>query len=398
MAEQVAGIPEAGARALEVRPRVSPPLVRLLAHLAIAGQVIFITAWIVAGALPTGYSHIHSGISVLGARDAAHPWIVNTGFVVLGLSIVALAPCVLAVLPRRMSARTAAVALLVAGLAMALVAAAPLDCDLSQSACRARFDAGLLSWRTDAHLWLGLVFELAFLTTPFALARALWPTPVAAAALGAGLFGVGFTVVTFAVTNGAGAPDGLVERLGFLTVHLWVAIVAVGVLHTLASRHDPGVLVPVRPRHFFGRAWAGRGEVTLYPRFLWRRFPLRIDFRREARWLDDDVWVFTDTTTFASGFSIVRTMFCTVEDGTRVRVVADDMPGGAVLNLTEGGYRVRPYRFAYPLGPLRLTFTCHDRVREVGDGSLDWTIVFRRHGLPAVRLSGRVSRVGEAPV
>ena len=129
---------------------------------------------------------------------------------------------------------------------------------------------------------------------------------------------------------------------------------------------------------------------------MWRRFPLHIDFRREARWLNEEAWVFTDTTTFATGFSIVRPMVCTIEDGTRVRVVADDMPGGAELNLTEGGYRVRPYRFSYPLGPVRFTFTCHDRVRENADGSLDWTIVFRWLGLPMVRLSGTVSPVEEA--
>ena len=145
------------------------------------------------------------------------------------------------------------------------------------------------------------------------------------------------------------------------------------------------------------RFQAGRGEVTLYPRFLWRRFPLRVDFRREARWLNDDALVFTDTTTFATGFSVVRPMFCTIEGGTRVRVVAEDMPGGAELNLTEGGYRVRPYRFSYPLGPVRFTFTCHDRVLDNDDGSLDWTIVFRWHGLPAWRISGRVSPVGEEP-
>src|SRR2546421_8830660 len=362
MAEHVAGIPEAGARTLEVRSRLSPPVVRLLPRLAIAGQVIFIAAWIVAGALQSGYSHIHAGISVLGARDAAHPWIVNTGFVVLGLSILALAPCVLAVLPRRSATRFAAAMFVVAGLTIALVAAFPVDCDLGTGACKARFDAGLLSWRTDVHLWLVLVFDLAFLATPFALARALWPRPVAAASLASGLFRVGLTLATIGATSGAGAPDGLVQRIGLASAPIWVVIVAVGVLYTLATRHDAGVLIPVRPRHFFGRAWAGRGEVTLYPRFLWRRFPLRIDFRREARWLNDEALVFTDTTTFATGFSVVRPMFCTIEGGTRVRVVAEDMPGGAELNLTEGGYRVRPYRFSYPLGPVRFTFTCHDRV------------------------------------
>src|SRR5207248_4068213 len=225
MTEQAAGISDTRAAIVGARSGLSPSLVRLLARIAIACQAVFIASWVVSGALQPHFSHLHSGISALGGRTAAHPWIVNTGFVLLGLSIVALAPCVLAALPRRTATGVAAAMFALAGVAMALVAAFPLDCDLAQSACKARFDAGLLSWRTDAHLWAGLVFELAFLATPFALARALWPRPVAAAALGSGLFGVAFTAATFAASNGAGVPDGLVERIGFVPLHLWVVVV-----------------------------------------------------------------------------------------------------------------------------------------------------------------------------
>src|SRR5437763_7677764 len=148
MTEQAAGVRGTSTAALGVRPGLSPSLVRLLARLAIACQLVFIAAWIVAGALQPGYSHLQSGISVLGGRTAADPWIVNTAFVVLGLSIVALAPGVLAALPRRTATGVVAAMFALAGVAMALVAALPLDCDLAHSACKARFDAGLLSWRT----------------------------------------------------------------------------------------------------------------------------------------------------------------------------------------------------------------------------------------------------------
>jgi hypothetical protein len=77
------------------------PLARPFAWAALAGQLVFVLAWIVAGALEPGYSHVEQGISELAARDATNPWIVGAGIVVLGLSIAALAPGVLAVLPRR---------------------------------------------------------------------------------------------------------------------------------------------------------------------------------------------------------------------------------------------------------------------------------------------------------
>ena len=355
-------------------------------------------AWIVAGGLQPGYSHADQAISELGARNAAHPWVMNAGFVVLGLAIAALGVALLAVLPDRPASRVAAALFALAGVAMALNGVFQLDCGLTvDHACVARFDSGGLSWQTDAHLWAGLVFELAFVATPFAIARALWPGPAAALSLASGLWGVVFLAAAYVTADGTAAPDGLVQRIGFVPVHLWVLIVAAGVLHTLAAGRDRGELVPVRPRDFFGRAWAGRGEVVLEPAFVWRVLPQRLTFRRQSRWLNHDAWVVDDTTTFDNGFTLERRMFCMLDGPNRVRVAADDMPGGAELLLVEDGYRVRPYRLAIPVGPLRFTFTCHDRVREGPDGQLDWTIAFRWLGLPAARLSGRVRAVGDEP-
>ncbi|HEX8067796.1 MAG TPA: DUF998 domain-containing protein, partial [Thermoleophilaceae bacterium] len=163
---------------------------RVLAWAAIAGQLAFTASWIVAGALDPGYSHLRSGVSALAANDAAHPWIVTVGIVVLGLSIAAVGPAVASILPRRTATKVAAWAFALAGLVIVLVAVFPVDCDLSGSACKARFDDGRLSTATDIHLWLGFVYDLVFLVTPFAIARAVWPRPAAAFSLGAGLFGI----------------------------------------------------------------------------------------------------------------------------------------------------------------------------------------------------------------
>lgn len=395
MTEHVAGVSGNGRTTAERSSWPAPALGRPLAWLAIAAQVLFVVSWVVAGALQPGYSHLDSGVSALGGRGTAHPWIVNTGIVLLGLGIAALGPCVIAVLPRRRATRVAAALFVASGIAFALIAAFPIDCDLAHHACRARHDAGLLSWRTDAHLWASLVFDLLFIATPFALARALWPGPTALAALGSGIFGVEFTVASF-VAGGAGAAGGLVQRLGFIPLHAWVVIVAVGVLHSLPRIPDPGVLVPVRPREFFGRGWEGRGEVTLWPASIWRRLAVPVHFRRDIRPLSDESWVYTDTTTFASGYSIVRPMMCVMEDAERVKVVAEDMPGGAELVMSEDGFRIRPYRYTHKVGPIGLTFSCHDRVVDAGGGALDWTIAFRWHGLPVGQIAGRVQPVDQA--
>src|SRR4051812_38144627 len=77
---------------------------RKLAWFALAGQVLFVASWVVAGALEPGYSHADQGVSELGARTAEHPLIVNAGLVVFGLTFVALGVALLAVLPARVAA------------------------------------------------------------------------------------------------------------------------------------------------------------------------------------------------------------------------------------------------------------------------------------------------------
>jgi MFS family permease len=331
-------------------------------------------------------------VSALAADDAAHPWIVTLGIIVLGLAIAALGPAVAAVLPRRRAATVAAAAFVLSGVVILLVAAFPIDCSLDDATCHARFEAGRLSTATDVHLWLGLVYDVVFVVTPFAIARALWPRPEAALSLGAGLVGIAIGLALFPGEN-VDALGGLFQRIGLLLTHVWVVLVAAAVLQVVARECATPAFVPVRPRDFFGRAWEGDGQLVAQPVFLWRRLPRRLHFRREIRWLSDDAWIVEDTNTFASGYVLARRMVCSTDGDGRIQVTAGDMPDGAVLELAEGGYRVKPYRYAFAVGPLRFTFTCHDRVEELPDGSLDWTIDYRWHGLPASRLSGRVRPV-----
>lgn len=369
---------------------------RRLAWVAVGGQAVFVAAWVLAGALEAHYSVVRQPIDELAGRGAAHPGIAGTGFVVLGLSIAALAAALPAVLPRRRAARVAAALFAVAGLALALHAAFPLDCRLSvDGRCRAQWDAGELPWQTYAHFAAGIVFTIAFLLTPFAIARALLPAPAGVLALSSGLSGIAILAAVEATAHAGRTADGLVQRLGFVAVHAWVLIVAAGVLYAARSERA-GALIPIRPRDFFGRAWKGRGEVVLWPPFVWGRLAQGFDFDRRVEWLSERTWTVEDRATFANGTVIRRKMFAEAVTDDLVHVTADDMPDGADLHLVEDGYRVAPYGLAVPAGPLRFTLRARDEVRAGPDGVLQWTIHFRWLGLPVGQIRGAVGPVREA--
>lgn len=370
------------------RTELRPGLMRGLAWFALVGQAVFVVSWVVAGALDPGYSHAESGVSALAAEDAEHPWIVSGGLVVLGLSIGALGPAVLGVLPRRPASRMAAVLFVAAGAFMASVAAFPIECDFSSAACEARYEDVGLSWQTSAHLWVSWAFDLAFVGTAFAIGRALWPGPVAATAIWAALTGITVLVLSFAFYETVGGGGGIVQRFGLLTMHIWVVAVAIGVLHRTAVARPSG-LIPVPPRAFWGQTWSGPGGFCIGA-FYVERFAQPITFTRSSRWIDDRVWIIDDSTRFANGYSIDRRMFGELVDPQHARVVADDMPGGADLLIEEGGYRVYPYKYSYPLGPVRFNLRCRDEVRKLEGGELEWTIRFSWLGIPAGVLRGRV--------
>ena len=381
--------------------RVPRGLARRLAWFALAGQVAFVAAWVIAGALQPGYSHLAQPFSELGARNAAHPAVMDLGLVALGLSVAALGPALLATLPARPATRVAAGLFGLAGLAVVVAAALPLDCSLTvDHACSHRFNAGELSWQTSAHIWAGLVFDIAFAATPFAVARALWPRHAAQLALAAASAATPILVGTFVIGGIAHGGIGLVQRLAFVSVHIWVFAVAIGVL---AATRGPrpavrGEVIPVRPRDFFGRAWEGDGELVIWPPLLWRRSPRPFRFHREITWESDEVWIVEDRVDYRDGERYVRRMVAELAGPDRVHVTADDMPGGAELHLEEGGYRVSPYRLVMPVGPLRFTLRPRDEVRRGGsEGALDWTIRFSWLGLPVSRLRGIVRPAGAPP-
>jgi hypothetical protein len=251
---------------------------RKLAWAALAAQLVFIASWVVAGALEPGYSHSDQAVSELGARTAEHPLIVNAGLVVYGLSFVALGIALFAVL----DSRAAAALFVAAGVTAVIIGLVPLDCGLSDARCDRLWRARELSWHEDVHLWGSLLSQLFLALTPFAIARALWPGPLAPLAFWAGVAGVLVGVGLFFLYGAADAPDGLVQRFGFAVVLLWLLIVATGILYATRRAPPPGQLVRLRPRDFFAAEWSGDGSLVARPFFLWRRLARPFEARRSS--------------------------------------------------------------------------------------------------------------------
>ena len=366
--------------------------VRALAWFAIVTQFVFVAAWIVAGALEDGYSHLDHHVSELGSDGAANPWIVNSAIVLLGLGIAALAPALLRVLPRRPAARVAAGLFLLSGIAIAVAGFFNADCSSAVDAsCQDRWDSWDVDTSSKIHAWSSLVGQLLFLGTPFALARALWTRRVAAPILGSGIAGLGITVALNVLFGIDHAPDGFTQRLGLLALHLWVVFVAIGILWETRKPPEPPPPTPLRPSEFFGtKKWEGEGELVPWPYFVWRRWPQRFRALRETTFVTDEFWYFDDRAWLPDGTLLEqRRLFCMLVEPNRVTVTADPLLDGTEILLEENGYRIVPYRVAVPVGPVHFGVTVRDSAK-MDNGTLVNVMRVSWFGLPVARIEVRV--------
>jgi hypothetical protein len=218
-------------------PRERRARLRLLAIAALAAQAIFVAAWIVAGELQAGYSATHQTPGELGDAAARHPWIMRAAFLVWGAGFVALGAAVTITLRGRPWSRVGPALFVAAGIAAASLGPLWLDCGATvDPACESRLEAGLLSWHTYAHHWIGLAFQLLLLATPFALARAMWPYLIGRLTLLNGVVGLAVFAAAFVGFAQDDAPYGVVSRLGLGVIHLWVILVAVPLLVEASGR------------------------------------------------------------------------------------------------------------------------------------------------------------------
>jgi hypothetical protein len=352
--------------------------IRSLAWLAVAAQAVFVASWLVAGALQPGYSHADSYVSALAAPVARHPWIVMAGLAVYGLSAWAVAIGLRPVLPDRTASRVAVALFAVVGAAVVVAAFAQPDCNPTLRSCS-----------ESVHGWAAFVARLALVATPFALARALWPSPTAALALLAG--GAGLAIGVLGLV--AGGPDGTTERAELFAGQLWLIIVAAGILHE--TRPAPRFSAPaaLRPRDFFGSTWQGEGRLRPFPSALSGALAPAVTVSRTTTWKSEDIGLVRDRMEFRSGRVEERLRFAHLVDPSHIHVTADDMPDGADLRLDEDGVRMAPFRLAVPVGPIRFVVRCHPQARVEPDGTLVYDVPVRWHGLPVARAELRARPV-----
>jgi hypothetical protein len=119
-------------------------------------------------------------------------------------------------------------------------------------------------------------------------------------------------------------------------------------------------VTPRQPTRFFRGVWTGDGELVPHPllRLLVRRE--RIRMTSEPVWLSETIWLVKDRFEFSSGRVLDRKMFCELASPDRIHVTADDMPGGADIELHDRGFRFTPYRVLASYGGLTVRLRCHD--------------------------------------
>jgi Protein of unknown function (DUF998) len=369
-------------------------LVRSLAWLAVAAQPVFVVLWIVGGGLQPHYSAVVQPVSELGALTAHDPWVVNSGLILMGVSLLAVAPGLGALLPRRPATVLAVAMFAVAGIAFVLTGVFRMDCSLTGSAaCLARYHHGQLSSHSSVHAWAGLLAQVALLIGPFALARALWLRPVAVLCLIAGLVGIGLGVIgeiSYLATGGikvGSGINGLMERLGLIAANIWLLLVAGGILSMTRRAPAPPPPTPMRPRDFFGRAWSGAGELIPFPWILRGLLSQRFTFTREVTFITDELFVVHDTGRLERGFQMSLRYYCEFLDPSHVHITAAELPDGADLTLDEEGYQLKPFRLAFPVGPLRFTYHVREQPQVASDGTIIDTIVVTYLRVPVARLT-----------
>jgi len=194
----------------------------------VAGPVAFTLAWVVASLRQPGRSFTAVQISGLAADNARDPWIMITGFVVLGCCAVWFGAALRPALGGRRQAGLGPTAVQAAGVLTIAVGLLRRDHVL--------LTAGAQSWHNQAHDVVSAVAYVLLVAAPLLLARRLWPdrdwhalaAPLAAAAVAsAGLLAV------FYLAPHSGV-DGLLQRIA-VSLPL-AAIATVGARLTVLCR------------------------------------------------------------------------------------------------------------------------------------------------------------------
>ena len=220
-------------------------VIRALAIASIAGQLTWLVVAGVAGAIEPGYSASRDALSVLGATDAARPWLFDTGVAIWGLSFVAAAAALWLDGPSGLRGRLGPVLIAFTGLTEILDGFPfPADCRRTiDPGCRARELAGEVSWHHVAHGWAYVFGAFALALSVFAMAWRFhgderWGR-ADLLALGCGLIGTAvIAVLIFLSDHEADGSYGLVQRLSLGAGAIWVLALCLGLLFVHRRRGD----------------------------------------------------------------------------------------------------------------------------------------------------------------
>lgn len=232
-------------------------LIRPLAIGSIAGQLTWVVIVVGAGLLEPGYSEVRDAVSVLGARDAAHPWLFDAAVAIWGISLI-LAALALALDAKRSWRGWLGPGLIAfTGLAQILDGFPfPADCRWTiDASCRAREMAGELSWQHYAHGITYFFGAVALMFSVFAMAWRFhdderWRRFDLFALVG-GLLGLLIVGGLFFLgANEPGGHYGLIQRFALAAGGFWILALTVGLLVVrggTASAEAPGSVSAARP-------------------------------------------------------------------------------------------------------------------------------------------------------
>jgi len=199
--------------------------VRLLLVLSGAVAPLPLTAaWIAGGLLQEGYSPRREDVSALAAETAEHAWIVIAGLVLSGLLTAAFAARLWQIGEARLcSALVGAVGVGMVGLGLLRN-----DCSSLTEECKARVEAGEVSWHHLAHEALSAPVITAAVLAPVALAWSLRRQPGRRGLCAYSLVTAACLALLFSLGGAEAIPgwEGALQRGGISLAFLWLEIVA----------------------------------------------------------------------------------------------------------------------------------------------------------------------------
>jgi hypothetical protein len=211
--------------------------IRRLAIASICGQPVWVGIVAAGGIVEPGYSEVRDAVSVLGARNAAHPWLFDIGVAIWGTAFILTAVALVLDGPRGLRGRLGPGLIAFTGLAQILDGFPfPADCRWSIDAnCRAEELAGQLSWQHYAHGLTYFFGAIALQLSVFAMAWRFhgderWGRfdlfALAAGVAGLLIFGSLF----FIAGNEPGGHYGLIQRFALAAGGFWALVLSIGLL------------------------------------------------------------------------------------------------------------------------------------------------------------------------